>query len=168
MSYITSVFAFILLTISPPTLSTRDLLGLPDHYNRESSIQELKRNLVSYDQREVYLRGFLYQTAGKQWVLAAEPDLKSCCIGATDKVAQQVFLEGDFAQHPSSRAMLLQGTFHVEPRWNEMGMLVQLYRMENARVVPHSQWPITVLALCALLVGGGTFLWILVRRQLRS
>lgn len=68
-------------------------------------------NLTELDQ-QIAIRGFLYQTADKQWILAADPDLKSCCVGASDKARRQIYLEGKLkVPQQTTQAITLQGRF---------------------------------------------------------
>lgn len=72
-------------------------------------------DLIKLDQQIISIRGFLYKTADQQWILAADPDLKSCCVGAKNKARRQIYLEGELAlpQQPVL-AITLQGRFHYQ------------------------------------------------------
>lgn len=69
--------------------------------------------LTELEQQTISIRGFLYQTAEKQWILAADPDLKSCCVGSHDKARRQIYLEDElFLPGQPAQAITLQGRFH--------------------------------------------------------
>lgn len=76
-------------------------------------------NFEQYHNKEVEVRGFLYQDQQQHWVLAAEPNLRSCCIDSKPHIT----LPADFVGQATKQPVTLQGHFHVEPNHN--------YRMEN-------------------------------------
>ncbi len=44
--------------------------------------------------REVKIRGFLYASLDGVVILASEPNLKTCCVGAGHKTDRQIIVEG--------------------------------------------------------------------------
>lgn len=87
-------------------LSSRMLCG------NELSFDDL--SAAPYPQ-EVIMRGFLYRTQSGDLVLASEPNLKSCCVGAKHKSKQQIFVEGDVGNPEAGEVYLLHGIFNVDP-----------------------------------------------------
>lgn len=58
--------------------------------------------------REVIIRGFLYKKDGLQ-ILASEPNLKTCCIGAAHKKDNQVVIQNPLPDHPLERTVRIKG-----------------------------------------------------------
>ncbi len=144
------------------SLSFTTLRGLDDKLEKEAAIQLLRRQLTLFHQHEVEVRGFLYQSADQRWILASEPNLKVCCMGAPSKISQQIFLSGK-ALVPSNQAVTVRGLFQVDPLWGEQGILQQLYRMENTMVVSRTTWPLSSFAMAGAGIASVIFLCILRR-----
>lgn len=89
-------------------------------------------------QQEVIVRGFLYQNARGDWILAAEPNLKTCCVGSPEKMESQIFVAGDVSQQvgqpKAGRVYTLQGTFEIEHLKDSSGNLLKLYHLKNAKL----------------------------------
>jgi hypothetical protein len=100
----------------PASLSFENLADTPSH-------------------QEVIVRGFLYQTKEGGWLLAAVPNLKSCCFAARHCVERQIFVEGDMGQPHPGRVYSVQGTFVVEPVKDKDNQLLQLYHLKNASLM---------------------------------
>lgn len=82
----------------------------------------------SYHGKELQIRGFLYTTASGKTILAATPNVKSCCVGTASKLLQQITVINP-KQSASSLPVTLSGHFFVEPQYNEEGTLIELYRL---------------------------------------
>lgn len=85
--------------------------------------------------QEVTVCGFLYRTQSGDLVLAAEPNLKSCCVGGRHTVEKQIYVEGDIESLKAGQVYLLQGIFTVDPFKDSAGHLTRLYQLRNARVL---------------------------------
>ncbi|CUI17819.1 Conserved putative membrane protein [Candidatus Protochlamydia naegleriophila] len=107
--------------------------------------------------RVIHMRGFLYQTPSQSLVLAAQPDLKSCCIGTSSKVSEQIFVKGEIAKEAlTHRAVTVQGVLKREPLFDARGELVQLYVLEQAILLsskPFPLWTIVGVVLILALLG---------------
>lgn len=67
----------------------------------------------SYQTQQVSVRGFVYHDEQQnRWILAQEPNLKTCCVGSKHKIAQQIILEGDFSSSPPNQVVEVVGIFH--------------------------------------------------------
>jgi len=76
---------------------------------------------------EVQIRGFLYVSKNDALVLAAEPNLRSCCVGKREMKNKQLIVSGDIKKDViDGSAVLLQGRFVADRDG---------YRLENASVV---------------------------------
>jgi hypothetical protein len=63
----------------------------------------------------IEIRGFLYETADSNLILAAEPDLKSCCIGSTSKRHKQLLISGNIQPEMSRGSPItLQGNLYMD------------------------------------------------------
>lgn len=78
---------------------------------------------------EVVLRGFLYKKENGEWILADEPSLKTCCVGADHTADRQVILEGKFQEAYLHRAVTLKGI------WNKQ---IDSYHLMKAEFVEHT------------------------------
>lgn len=65
--------------------------------------------------RKVKIRGFLYSKGKNEWVLAADPNLKTCCIGSKEKATQQIFLDGKFSEKLVNQVIEVEGILNFDP-----------------------------------------------------
>ena len=79
---------------------------------------------------ELSLRGFLYKTDQGEWILSAEPNLKSCCVGTKSKAQSQVALSGNLDESHLQKAVTVKGNWSKEPR----------YQIKNAEIEVGAQW----------------------------
>jgi formylglycine-generating enzyme required for sulfatase activity len=91
---------------------------------------QLRKLGSTYDHREIRIRGFLYQSTKGEWILAEEPNLKTCCIGSPNKAHAQIHLNKGFEGVVSSLPVLIKGTFFTLVSGNASG-----YRIEKAEVI---------------------------------
>lgn len=85
--------------------------------------------------QRVQIRGFWYSLAPDQGILAASPQLKSCCVGASSKIYQQLKVKGNIAPSSYHGAITLEGIFKIQPLTGAEGQVVQYYRLEEAREI---------------------------------
>ena len=105
------------------------------------TFENLSNNVEDYLLQEVEIRGFLYQTPSNKVILAANPQLKSCCMGLPGKLAQQIVLRGDWESVPQ-QAATISGRLIAEPQYNERNELVQLYVLEHPVIIHQSSFPV--------------------------
>lgn len=89
--------------------------ALTDVLGEEETFQTLDfyllKNDVSYlENQKVRIRGFLFKKAN-QWVLAEEPNLKTCCIGSKEKADRQLLLDGMFDENFINHVIEVEGIF---------------------------------------------------------
>lgn len=140
------LFLFLLiLGVSDRSLLSIEQLNL--HFLSELSrevIDELTAGHISevlqpYHRQDLMIRGFLYRTKEGQLVLAAEPDLKSCCVASQKNINRQVILaNSDIAFSNNGRAQEIQGFFAIEPLKDESGYLKELFVLHDARMMERS------------------------------
>lgn len=93
----------------------------------------------------VQIRGFSYQTSDGQYILSAEPNLKSCCVGSADKSRQQILLGDSISTFPGSQAIVVRGSLHVHPA-EHLGY----YTLENVSIVQETGFPWLTLSMAAM------------------
>lgn len=103
--------------------------------------------------QDVEISGFLYCNANQAWVLASEPNLKSCCLGAEKKASQQIFLDRAFPGVNNGQAVTMRGVLLIQPTKNSQNEIVQLYHLQNANLIvkEHSWTLLTVVVLVLIL-----------------
>lgn len=106
------------------------------------------------DGQVIKIRGFIYETKEGQFILAAQPDLKSCCVGAPNKLQEQLLLEGPLSEIPKQQFITLEGVFKIEEKQG------YLYRLEQIKLFhpQTSSFPWISLGLFSLILGGLYFL----------
>lgn len=111
---------------------------------------------ISFNNR-IQIRGFLYQTAEGDVVLAREPDLKSCCVGSASKRGTQLLVFGDLHEKIGQKIPInLEGNLSTHPSHRFP------YHLENAVIA--SEQPISytnIIIGCAVLlvIALGVFLY---------
>lgn len=98
------------------------------------SINELLHSSQQYSGKEVLVRGFFYKR-DLEGILSAHPNLKTCCIGSSHQVQNQIFLEGEIPEIETKKPLVFTGIFSIEPSINSTGQLIKLYRLRQLRVV---------------------------------
>ena len=92
------------------------LLFLPFCYGNENEpISVSFENLSELSSsKEIRIRGFLYQSREGQWILAPEPNLKSCCIGSSHQAAKQIILSGNYNKKKINEVIAVEGSLTRE------------------------------------------------------
>lgn len=99
-----------------------------------ASFQDLPKESTEH----VQIRGFLYQAPDGNIVLAAEPNLRSCCIGSKP----HIMVDGLLTIPKTGNAVLLEGDLIVEAHHH--------YRLHNARPINQTH---DYLSICISLIG---------------
>ncbi len=156
------IFCFIflchvcLLAEPPDMLSFQQLMNLPE---------EQAKNLAERHPQPVRIRGFLYQAADGRLILAAEPNLKSCCVAAAAMQQRQILVTGTVdIPHPNNYAVLLEGHFIVD----NIAAHNPRYRLENATLVAEDDGAsglILIIILSALLLAGGMIIATMAKKR---
>lgn len=141
LKYAAFLFLFLIATIF--------VRGEPQHLSLDHPIEiEMAKNLHN---QQVIVRGFLYQNSENKWILAHQPNLKSCCIGKEALMSQQIFVEGSMS--PTLQAVTLQGRFQVNPTFNQNGNFKEMYFLDQAIVVS-SDYSYGIYLLILLMCAG--------------
>jgi len=81
----------------------------------ETIAESIKGNPEIAQDKQIEISGFLYQSPEHGWVLASEPNLKSCCVGNDKQKNKQLLVEGKMKGLPSSAtAIALRGVLVVD------------------------------------------------------
>lgn len=139
----TFIFFLFLLTIcfemtlrASEDLSFLVLDEMASLVEKDLAQQKQPKALARFHGSDVSIRGFLFKSTNGRLVLAAEPNLKSCCVGSKDKIFRQIFIEGDVNEPLSfGFAVLLKGSFVIDPIKDASGSWQQIYMLKNARIV---------------------------------
>lgn len=140
------------------TLSFRELSGIQEslsqNFSLDDSLAELKDK---YDKRPVRIRGFLYRSQDGRWVLASEPNLKSCCVGSEAKAMQQIIVDGRFEKQ-SLEPVIVEGVFLVEA---VSGNRKELFKLGNAHIYEERKHgvPYMSLVVFSIVLVGIAFGW---------
>lgn len=104
---LSKMLSLFLLCLIAPLFSEEPLL---------LSFQELQNgNLSPNNNQLIEIRGFLYQDpTSSRWILAAEPNLRTCCIGSRAKANSQIVLPDDFSTTPSHAAVTIRGVLYKD------------------------------------------------------
>lgn len=125
---------------------------LHEGYSSWSLSGTFPETLLAYDDQQVMIRGFLYSAGDEAWILASEPNLKSCCVGASGKRGLQLAVTGSLPKEPPATALLVQGTLKVTP-----GSLKSFYALDQAFIIEEPLsfslfWGVALACACFLLV----------------
>lgn len=107
---------------------------------------ELRQSPAAFDEQTIQIRGFLYELNGQK-ILASQPNLKSCCIGHPDKIAEQLIIEGIREPLKTPYAIRIEGLLHAVKNHEKT-----IYKLENAQIIPESssKWFIGFLLFAGL------------------
>lgn len=141
--------------------SSSSLMAHPSILTFDTLAQLNETEYEQWQGKEIAIRGFLYRRTDGKAVLASLPNLKSCCVGTTSKIYEQIQLKNDLESIADQHVVNVQGRFKIDPVYDQTGELVQLYWIESASIAVKntdvSKWTSWVIVLIGLLVVG---IWI--------
>ena len=111
-----------------------------------SSPMSTWEDFTSEEGNQIVIRGFLYPRDNKDWVLAKEPNLKSCCVGSPNKAKSQIVLMGDFPDQASLKTVIVSGILHKREVEGK-----EIYTLSEPQIIKHSS---NYTAFYGLLVAG--------------
>ena len=101
------------------------------------------------EQQEICIRGFLYPLASDIWVLAPQPNLKSCCL----QKPGQVLVKGLHLQNEPWQAVTVKGKLE----WNSL----QGYVLEQPQLLTSSSsFPMLGIGGALLVVLAAFYKWL--------
>lgn len=104
------------------------------------SFQQIKENFSPslYEEKQVTIRGFYYQTADGHHFLADQPNLKSCCVGSEKKKKEQIQLISAIAPKSTFKAITVRGDFNFDSDSKQIFL-------DNPSIVPDTNTSISQL-----------------------
>lgn len=103
--------------------------------------------------QEVQIRGFLYRADDGRWVLAEEPNLKSCCIGASHNAERQVVLNTDYVEAPLGFVVTVEGNLLRSRSYLADRKLASLYALENPQIIANKSHCLPCILILIVSVG---------------
>lgn len=123
------------------------LLAITVSATTELSFDDLsdQDKIASAIESPVQIRGFLYRN-GNTWILAALPNVRSCCLGTSEQAKKQVLLEGDFPSTLPQRVVTIEGMLTYE---------FPFYRLKQAVLIEpqRTSFPMAPLLVASLAIG---------------
>lgn len=118
--------------------------------------------LWSLQGQMVRVRGFWYPISNEEGVIAAYPNLKSCCLGASPKIYQQLIVKNYAEFFSPDYVINFEGIFRIDPQYNLEGKLKQIYILEKAKAIHQaSSYSVLIIAIgsiSAVLLGWKIYL----------
>lgn len=120
------------------------IVALFVHFSLFSTEMYTFQQLPAESGKEIEIRGFLYPNSEGKWILASEPNLRTCCVGNPDKAAQQIQIENLAITDSPSQAVLVRGVFLNEGKY---------YKMDKAEIIPHeTEWLLYVATSIIIMI----------------
>ncbi len=112
-------------------LKIEELSAIPS-----TSLQGNIDSIWKFHGQKVIVRGFYYDANPP--ILAAQPNLKSCCVNDSNKKLPKITLLNDqiIFEKPTSNVSVWQGIFYIDTVYDKEGALNQLYSLKEAHLVP--------------------------------
>lgn len=98
----------------------------------------------------VSIRGFIYELNGGQWIAAAVPNLKSCCLENVALAGTRVYIEWTAIPAATDRSTLIKGRLYIDKENGQMNF----YRLTGAEVIaprPFS-WTFVIFLFCIFIL----------------
>ncbi len=115
------------------------------------TFEELQsENYFFVPEQPVQIKGFIYQSPENTFILASQPNLKSCCIGNSHQVAQQIFLKG-IDKISTNQIVTVQGILKLQAQ-EEGKKLRQFYILENAEIISQKVLPFWTVIFCFIFI----------------
>lgn len=99
--------------MQPAPVLQVDFAQLIAGYRAWEDFKEIPAFFNEYRDQTILIKGFLYRDKNNHWILASEPNLKSCCLGSPQKIKSQIAVFGDLPMTPPIRAITIQGKLQI-------------------------------------------------------
>lgn len=104
-------------------------------------------------EQRIRIRGFLYRKESS-FILAGEPNLKTCCVGSAAKRHTQILVFGDISEALDHfKPVIVEGHLTFDPH------SLFPYRLDKAAIVPPEPYPYGAIALASVLLAAVSMLW---------
>jgi hypothetical protein len=123
------------------------------------AINEVLENPCRYEDQEVEVRGFLYQSMAGDLVLRAESGLKSCCVHTGVLGDRQIIIKSPDKLALSTSVVALVGTFKIDKTHDAQGRLIQTFVLENAHQKEQRKMPLVLIGIVSISLLGAAFLF---------
>lgn len=128
------------------------------HFNQLAELSahdpEMIRNtLVDYIDQEVQIRGFIYENEDGRFILSSLPSIPTCCQKKQENLPHQIYLAGEGLSSSEGKAVAVQGVFSLAPVRDRQGNLVELYSMQNPKIIFNTNsmdWALPFITLVAI------------------
>lgn len=112
---------------------------------------------------EVEIRGFLFQAHDGVWILASDPQLKSCCIGAASLAKHQLYLDRQFSINDAGRPIKLHGKLRRSLQYSPDGKIKTLYKLLQTEPVDQAPLSFPWVTLSAVSLLAAVFSWRMIK-----
>lgn len=142
-------------------ISFRLLEGWPN------SAGQVSQKVGKFSHQKVRIRGFIFKSDSGEWILAAEPNLKSCCVGSRERANQQIVILGEVGEIGMSGQVIdVEGTLVIDPIKDSDGRWRRIYTLNEAVVIQEvsRDSPLVPLLILISLFGIG---WVSMEKMQR-
>jgi hypothetical protein len=118
--------------------------------------------MVEAPQHPIRIKGFLYTNQQAFQILAAEPDLKTCCVGSASNRNRQILLkDAVFPAETSTSVVEVEGLLRIDPASHPR------FRLENARLIEHEAPSLLFLgSACIVLISCAIGAYLTIKKKL--
>ena len=122
-------------------------------YSTWEKTKVIPSSLSEYNNKKITIKGFLYKNNNENWILASEPNLKSCCVGSHLKLNSQIIVYGDLPINPTSRAVSIEGKLQIASTNSKYFYTLKEASIQTNPLFYEQSWGIAViLALLYLAI----------------
>ncbi len=120
---------------TPPAVTVHELAQIAQGSPSSTDEHDLQDPFAQWQDQRVTVHGFLYQSDDGGWVLAPQPNLKTCCVGSAQHARNQIRVKGEIRSVTPGLVVAVDGTFHAKPKYDTHGQLQALFELDDAIVL---------------------------------
>lgn len=118
-------------------------------------IGSLLKDSKEFEGQTISVRGFLYQISDGSWILASEPNLRTCCIEKKQRLSRQIYLP-NFQGVQCDKPLTVIGKFTLNPEGTP-----SIFSLVEGEIGPEEtqskQFIPLLIAALIVTVGSGLF-----------